>query len=130
MVIFQYKAATSQLYFSRLLDLNDKDSTRFALQDFEMLLASVVPYKAFSRFLSTEYPEMIPYLQMVHLCKLYQDDLEMLSELEREQQICSEQVGIDYANKKRLSAYQKVSDLVQDMREKLKAREEQAQVIS
>ena len=71
MVLFQYRAATSQLYFSRLLDLDDKDSAKVALQDFEMLLVSVVPHKAFSRFLSQEHPEMIPYLQMVHLCKLF-----------------------------------------------------------
>jgi len=71
MVIFQCRADRSQLYFSRLLDLDDKDSARVALQDFEMLLVSVVPHKAFSRFLTVEHPEMIPYLQMVHLCKLY-----------------------------------------------------------
>lgn len=51
-----------------------------------MLLASVLPYKAFSRFLSTEHPEMIPYLQMVHLCKLYQDDQEILEMLKEDQQ--------------------------------------------
>ena len=62
MVYFQYKAANSQLYFNRLLDLNDKDSTRVALEDFDMLLVSVVPYKAFSRFLNQQHPEMIPYL--------------------------------------------------------------------
>jgi len=78
LIIFQQKAANSQLYFNRLLDLNDKDSTRVALQDFEMLLVSVVPHKAFSKFIRTEHSEMIPYLQMVHLCKLYQDDQEML----------------------------------------------------
>ena len=50
---------------------DNKDSTRVALQDFEMLLASVVPYKAFSSFLTTEHPEMTPYLQMVHICKLF-----------------------------------------------------------
>ena len=59
---FQWRASSSQLYFSRLLDLDDKDSTRIALQDFEMLLVSVVPYKAFSKFLINEHPEMIPYL--------------------------------------------------------------------
>ena len=56
-----------------------------ALQDFEMLLVSVVPHKAFSRFLTVEHPELIPYLQMVHLCKLFQDDQETLAELQEEQ---------------------------------------------
>lgn len=73
-IYFQYRASSSQLYYSRLLDLDDKDSTRAALKDFEMLLVSVVPHKAFTRFLTTEHSEMIPYLQMVHLCKLYQDE--------------------------------------------------------
>ena len=83
-VLFQYRASSSQLYFSRLLDLDDKDSTKVALQDFDMLLVSVVPHKAFSRFLTQEHPELVPYLQMVHLCKLFQDDQEILEELKEE----------------------------------------------
>ena len=51
MVFFQYRASSSQQYFNRLLDQDDKDSARIALQDFDMLLVSVLPYKAFSRFL-------------------------------------------------------------------------------
>ena len=82
MLVFQIKAQYSQRYFSRILEYQDRDSTKVALQDFEMLLVSVVLYKAFSKFLHTEHPEMIPYLQMVHLCKLYQDDQEILTELE------------------------------------------------
>ena len=85
MVLFQYRAATSQLYFSRLLDSDGKDSAKLALQDFEMLLVSVVPHKAFQRFLSQEHPEMIPYLQMIHLCKLFQDDQEELEDLKEYQ---------------------------------------------
>ena len=85
MVVFQYRAANSQLYYSRLLDLNDKDSTKMALADLEMLLVSVIPHKAFSRFLNQDKPSMIPYLQMVHLCKLYQDDQEMLEILKSTQ---------------------------------------------
>jgi len=54
MIIFQYRAASSSLYFNRLMDLNDKDSTKVALEDFEMLLVSIVPHKAFSRFLNQE----------------------------------------------------------------------------
>ena len=81
MVFFQYKAATSQQYFNRLLDQDDKDTAQIALQDFDMLLLSVLPYKAFSRFLHQQHPEMVPYLQMIHLCKLYQDDQEMLQEI-------------------------------------------------
>lgn len=95
MVLFQYQATTSQLYFNRLLDINDKDSTRIALQDFEMLLVSVIPHKAFSRFLHEEKPEMIPYLQMVHLCKLYQDDLEVLQDLKYEKQRKSVEIAQD-----------------------------------
>ena len=62
LVIFQYRAASTQLYFNRLLDLNDKDSTKHVLQDFEMLLVSVVPHKAFSKFIRLEHTAMIPYL--------------------------------------------------------------------
>ena len=62
MIVFQYRAASSQQYFNRLLDQDDKDSARLALQDFDMLLVSVLPYKAFSRFLHKQHPEMVPYL--------------------------------------------------------------------
>ena len=62
LVIFQYRAASTQLYFNRLLDLNDKDSTKHVLQDFEMLLVSVVPHKAFSKLIRLEHTAMIPYL--------------------------------------------------------------------
>ena len=70
-----------------------------------MLLDSVVPHRAFSRYLKKEQPEMIPYLQMVHLCKLYQDDQETLEEMKVEQQACSELVGLDHSNKKKLMSY-------------------------
>lgn len=69
------------MYFNRILENIDKDSTRVALADFETLLVSIVPYKSFSRFLHEEHLEMIPYLQMVHLCKLYQDEQEILDAL-------------------------------------------------
>ena len=74
-----------------------------------MLLLSVLPYKAFSRFLHKQHPEMVPYLQMVHLCKLTQEDQEMLQELKEIQQEKSEQVGMDYQNKKLLAEYQKIT---------------------
>ena len=95
MILFQYKASNSQLYFSRLLDLNDKDSTKMALADFEMLLLSVVPHKAFSKFLNQEHPELIPYLQMVHLCKLYQNDHEELELMRTQQHDESIDLGVD-----------------------------------
>ena len=77
-----------------------------------MLLLSVLPYKAFSRFLHKQHPEMVPYLQMVHLCKLTQEDQEMLQELKEIQQEKSEQVGMDYQNKKLLADYQKITQEV------------------
>ena len=55
-----------------------------ALNDFDVLLDSVVPHRAFSNYLKKEYPEMVPYLQMVHLCKLYQDDKEMFEILKKD----------------------------------------------
>ena len=62
---------------------------------------------------------MIPYLQMVHLCKLYQDDQETLEEMKVEQQACSELVGLDHSNKKKLMAYQKITESVTAMEHKL-----------
>ena len=66
------------LYYSRLLDADNRDTTKVALADFEMLLVSVIPYKAFTRFLTSERSELLPYLRMIHLYKLYQDDQEEL----------------------------------------------------
>lgn len=45
------------------------------LIDFELLLMSVIPHRYFISFLQTDKPNMLPYLQVIHLCKLYQDDL-------------------------------------------------------
>ena len=68
---YQCKVSHMNLYYSRLLDSDNRDTTKVALADFEMLLISGLPYKAFSRFLTTERPEMIPYLKMIQLCKFY-----------------------------------------------------------
>jgi hypothetical protein len=46
-----------------------------ALFDFDMLLMSVIPHKQFIRFLQEDMSQCLPYLQMIHLCKLYLDDL-------------------------------------------------------
>ena len=70
-----------------------------------MLLVSVVPYKAFSRFMHEKHPEMIPYLQMVHLCKLYQDDLEVLQEMKQEKTRQSVEIARDHQSKKLLAEY-------------------------
>lgn len=95
-----------------------------ALEDFETLLTSVVPYKAFSKFLHADHPEMLPYLQMVHLCKLYQDDQEILTELEREledQTESSELLG-DNSNS--------LDKEIESQRKQLKKRVEEAYQIS
>ena len=49
---FQFRVSRSNLYYSRLLDADNRDTTKVALADFEMLLVSVIPYKAFARFLT------------------------------------------------------------------------------
>ena len=76
---FQLKVSRQSLYYSRLIDA-DANEAKEALADFEILLISVIPHRAFKRFLAEEHPEMLPYLQMVHLCKLYQDDQESLDQ--------------------------------------------------
>ena len=93
--------------------MNDKDSTRIALDDFDMLLVSVIPHKTFSKFLHQEHQEMIPYLQMVHLCKLYQDDLEVLQELKDEQENCSIDISQDKQSKKLLNEYSKITTMIE-----------------
>lgn len=110
--------------------MDDKDSAKVALQDFDMLLASIIPHKYFSRFLREKNPQMIPYLQMVHLCKLYQDDQEIIEEMKKEQQILSEKVGVDVSNQKQLSIYIRYSNEVDSLEENLEKRVEQAYLIA
>ena len=52
-----------------------------------MLLVSVCPHRAFKTFLVEEHPDMLPYLQMIHLCKLYQDDHESLEAATQEHSV-------------------------------------------
>ena len=51
MLFYQCRVHNKSIIFNRLLDLTDKDSTKVALNDMEMLLESVVPYKYFERYL-------------------------------------------------------------------------------
>ena len=81
---YQIKVSRMNLYYSRLLDADNRDTTKVALADFESMLVSVIPYKAFTRFLGTEKPQMIPYLRIVHIYKLYQDDQEELGQLKQD----------------------------------------------
>ena len=76
---FQIKVMRAPQFYSRLIDA-DADEAKEAVNDFEVLLVSVIPHRCFKRFLVEEHPEMLPFLQMVHLCKLYQDDQESLEQ--------------------------------------------------
>ena len=49
-----------------------------------MLLVSIAPNRAFKTFLMEEYPDMLPYLQMIRLFKYYQDDDENLKKANQE----------------------------------------------
>lgn len=91
-----------------------------------MLLESVVPYMYFEKYLDKTKPEMIPYLQMVHLCKIYRVEIEMLQGLLEDQQLCSEEVGLDHSSRKALSQYHKATQQVEALQAKLEARRTKA----
>ena len=52
--------------------------------DFEMMLISFLPHKYFSQFLKQEKPKFQPYMQMIHLVRLYSDENQALSTTEAE----------------------------------------------
>ena len=126
MLFYQCRVQNRSIIFNRLLDLTDKDSTKVALNDLEMLLESVVPYMYFEKYLDKKKPEMIPYLQMVHLCKMYRVECEMLQGLLEDQQLCSEEVGLDHSSRKALSQYHKATQQVEALQAKLEARRTKA----
>ena len=70
-------------YYTRILEA-DQNEAKEAFADFEMLLVSIAPNRAFKTFLMEEYPDMLPYLQMIRLFKYYQDDDENLKKANQE----------------------------------------------
>jgi hypothetical protein len=76
---FCFRVIRQQRMVARLTG-EDNDPTN-ALLDFDMLLMSVLPHKYFIKFLQEQHSRKMPYLQMIHLCKLYQDDLQNLAQL-------------------------------------------------
>ena len=73
---------------------------------------------------------MIPYLQMIHLCKLFQDDQEELEDLKEYQQEVSEKIGLDNSQRKILNEYDMISKQVEEMEDQMAKREQQAFLIS
>jgi hypothetical protein len=59
-----------QQRISKRLVHGDTDNAN-ALIDFDMLLLSIMPHKYFIKFLQEKMPSHLPYLQMIHICKLY-----------------------------------------------------------
>jgi hypothetical protein len=52
------------------------------LNDFDMLLMSIIPHEYFNNFLQTEKPNFLPYMQEIHIGMLYIEDLKQLTDLE------------------------------------------------
>jgi len=51
------------------------------LNDFDMLLMSIIPHEYFNNFLQTEKPNFLPYMQEIHIGLLYTEDLNQLRDL-------------------------------------------------
>jgi hypothetical protein len=49
-----------------------------------MMLVSVLPHKYFISFLQEEKRSFLPYLQIIHIYKLYENEYQTLKELEIE----------------------------------------------
>ena len=53
--------------------LEQQDET-ISLLDFDMMLVSVLPHKYFVSFLQEEKRSSLPYLQIIHIYKLYENE--------------------------------------------------------
>jgi hypothetical protein len=67
--------------------VNEDDISAF--MDFDMMLVSVLPHKYFISFLQEDKITHLPYLQLIHLYKLYSDEMEQLTEIEMEIARCT-----------------------------------------
>ena len=64
------------------LSFEQQDET-IALMDFDMMLISVLPHKYFVTFLQEDQSQLLPYLQIIHIYKLYLNELETLQSLDK-----------------------------------------------
>ena len=79
---FQIWVARNQdTMLSTVLSTGGHDAT-LALQDFDMLIESVLPHKQFTEFLRQEKPDMLPFIVIIRKTKLLremQDNLEQIT---------------------------------------------------
>jgi len=66
------------LWYTRIVlnaqtSLEQQDET-ISLLDFDMMLVSVLPHKYFISFLQEEKRSSLPYLQIIHIYKLYKNE--------------------------------------------------------
>ena len=66
------------LWYTRIVlnaqtSLEQQDET-ISLLDFDMMLVSVLPHKYFVSFLQEEKRSSLPYLQIIHIYKLYENE--------------------------------------------------------
>lgn len=52
--------------------------------DFDLMLVSVLPHKYFIKFLQEEKQSHLPYLQIIHICTIYLDESQSLTQIEHE----------------------------------------------
>ena len=64
-----------------LVSADEGDTTAF--MDFDMMLMSVLPHKYFALYLQQEKPGLQPYLQMIHIIRLYSEEGLVLNEKEK-----------------------------------------------
>lgn len=53
------------------------------MMDFDMMLVSILPHKYFILYLQEEQKDKVPYLNMIHLVKLYSDEGQNIEELKK-----------------------------------------------
>ena len=130
MMFFQFTVSRKNLYYNRILEA-DQQEAKAALADFEVLLVSVLPHRAFKTFLVEEHPDKLPYLQMIHLCKLYQDDHENLDAATQEHSIL---VSKSMENSRLMSITEtsqlKIKSEIEFLNQKLKERVNNARLIA
>ena len=99
--------------------------------DFDMMLVSILPHKYFILYLQEERKDKVPFLNMIHLVKLYSDEGQKIEELKKQISLAERRESNSSGGSNRVAKdmnqmKRKMNSLIQ----KMKKREESAYKIA
>ena len=76
---FQIYIAYKESYLCDVIAAEHNSSMSLAIQDFDLLLESVIPHKYFTRFIAETCPEKLPYIMIIRKGKYIMGKIEELN---------------------------------------------------